>query len=289
MSHALARRLPALRGVRRRTGRPDLLLIAAAVVITATLLVAVAAPLIAPYGPYEVDPTAVFASPSPQHWLGTDDLGRDIFSRILYGARLTLAGPALVTVLVGLIGTVLAIASAWFGGAVDNVITRALDVVLAFPGLILAIIAAAVLGTGFAVPVLFISIAYVPVFARVVRSAAQREMGMPYVAALRISGASPWTICVRHVVPNLLPLIVVQSTVGFGYALLDLAAISFLGLGLQPPTAEWGLMIANGKSAILSGFPQQSLFAAIAVVVVVVAVNILGERLAERFGIEEQA
>jgi peptide/nickel transport system permease protein len=286
MAHPLAPSLRSIGRVGRRTGRRDPVFVAAAGVVGAAALLAILAPVVAPYEPTTVDPTATYQAPSAAHWLGTDDLGRDIASRLLYGARLSLAGPLLVTLFVALAGTTLAIVAAWRGGVVDTVVTRALDILLSFPGLVLAVIAVAVLGTGFWVPVLFIGIAFVPIYTRVVRAAAMREMALPYVAALRIQGASPLRICLRHVVPNLAGLMVVQSTVGFGYALLDLAAISFLGLGLQPPVAEWGLMIANGKASILAGYPQQSLYAAVAVVIVVVAVNILGERLAERFGVE---
>jgi peptide/nickel transport system permease protein len=134
-----------------------------------------------------------------------------------------------------------------------------------------------------------LSIAYVPIIARVVRSAALKERNLPYVAALHVQGASGWTICLRHVVPNLLPLIVVQSAIGFGYAMLDLAAISFLGLGIQPPSPDWGVMVAGGQSAILDGNPQQSLYAAAVVVVAVVSFNLVGQRLAQLFQLEEHA
>ncbi len=132
-----------------------------------------------------------------------------------------------------------------------------------------------------------LSIAYVPIVARVVRTAALKERALPYIAALQVQGASGWTICLRHLLPNLLPLIVVQAAIGFGYAMLDLAAISFLGLGIQPPSPDWGVMIAGGQPAILDGNPQQSLYAALTVVVAVVSFNLVGERLARRFRIEE--
>ncbi|MDA2812649.1 ABC transporter permease [Nocardiopsis sp. RSe5-2] len=287
MSAIHAERVPAVRGALRRAAARDPLLAAAGCVAALAVAAAVAAPLIAPYDPAGVDQLEVFGPPSAAHWLGTDDLGRDVLSRIIHGARPTLAGPALVVLVSGVLGTALGVAAAWFGGRTDAVLSRALEVVLAFPGLVLAVIAAAVLGTGFAAPVVVLSIAYVPVLARVVRAAAIREAHLPYVEALRLQGASGPTICLRHLLPNLAPLILVQSTVGFGYALLDLAAVNFLGLGLQPPAAEWGLMIADGRSAVLGGHPGQALFPAAAVVAVVVSVNVLGERLADRFGLVE--
>lgn len=257
--------------------------------VVAALLVAVAifAPLIAPHDPEAIDPINVFASASAAHPLGTDDTGRDLLSRLIYGARPSLAGPAIVVLLSSTAGVLLAVTAGWLGGPVDAVISRALDILFAFPGLILAVVVAAVFGAGFVAPVIALSIAYTPVIARVLRSAVLRERSLPYVAALRVQGASGLAICVRHIIPNLAPLVLVQSAVGFGYAMLDLASISFLGLGIQPPTPDWGVMAANGQPSILDGHPQQSLYAALIVVVAVVSFNLVGERLAQRFEIEE--
>jgi peptide/nickel transport system permease protein len=214
--------------------------------------------------------------------LGTDDQGRDILSRLLYGARTSLGGPALVVLLAATAGTVLAVSAAWFGGWFDALVSRVIDLLFSFPGLLLAIVVVALFGSGFIAPVIALSIAYTPSVARVLRSVAVRERNLPYVAALRIQGASGPAICLRHIVPNLLPILLVQVTVGFGYAMIDLAAISFLGLGLQPPSSDWGLMIAEGQPAILNGAPQQALFAAATVLVAVVSFNVLGEAIARR-------
>jgi peptide/nickel transport system permease protein len=251
------------------------------------VLAALLAPLIAPHDPNAIDPLHAFAPASAAHPLGTDDTGRDLLSRLIWGARPSLAGPALVIVLSTSVGACLAIVGAWRGGWADAAIARLLEVLFAFPGLILAVVAAAVFGAGFVAPVIALSIAYVPVVARVVRTAALKERSLPYVAALQVQGASGWSICLRHLLPNLLPLIVVQSAIGFGYAMLDLAAISFLGLGVQPPSPDWGVMVAGGQPAILDGNPQQSLYAALTVVIAVVSFNLVGERLARRFRIEE--
>jgi peptide/nickel transport system permease protein len=270
-----------------RLGRVGWLSVLAATVAVLLVLVAVLAPLIAPHDPEAIDPLNVFAASSAAHPLGTDDTGRDLLSRLIYGARPSLAGPAIVVLISSTLGTLLALAAGWLGGPVDAVLSRGLDILFAFPGLILAVVAAAVFGAGFVAPVAALSIAYTPVIARVLRSAVLREVGLPYVAALRVQGASGARICFRHIVPNIAPLVLVQSAVGFGYAMLDLAAISFLGLGIQPPTPDWGVMAANGQPAILDGNPQQSLYAALVVVVAVVAFNLVGERLAQRFEIEE--
>lgn len=261
----------------------------AATVCALLTLTAIFAPLLAPHDPNAIDPLNAFAPASSAHWLGTDDTGRDLFSRLLLGARPSLAGPALVIVISTTAGALLAIAGAWRGGWLDAAIARVLEVLFAFPGLILAVVAAAVFGAGFVAPVLALSLAYVPVIARVLRTAALKERNLPYIAALQVQGASGWSICLRHLVPNLLPLIVVQSAIGFGYAMLDLAAISFLGLGVQPPSPDWGVMVAGGQPAILDGSPQQSLYAALVVVVAVVCFNLVGERLAQLFDVEERA
>lgn len=251
------------------------------------VLLAIFAPLLAPHDPEAIDPLFVFAEPSSEHWLGTDDTGRDLLSRLIHGARPSLAGPAIVVMLSSTFGLVLALAAGWLGGAVDGVISRALDVLFAFPGLIIAVVAAAVFGAGFTAPVAALALAYTPIIARVLRAAVIRERSLPYVAALRVQGASGWRICLRHIVPNVVPLLLVQSAVGFGYAMLDLASISFLGLGTQPPTPDWGVMAANGQPSILDGNPEQSLYAAVVVVVAVVSFNLVGERLARHFDLED--
>ncbi|MEV6342689.1 ABC transporter permease [Actinoplanes sp. NPDC051851] len=256
----------------------------AGAVCAIAVLVAVLAPWLAPHDPNAVDPLNAYAAFSPEHPLGTDDLGRDLLSRLIMGSRTSLAGPLIVVLAAGVAGTALAISAAWFGGWFDAAVSRVLDILFAFPGLVLAITVAAIFGAGFVAPVVALSVGYLPMIARVMRAAALRERSLPYIEALRVQGFSGWHICRRHLLPNLAPLLVVQAAIGFGYAMIDLASISFLGLGLQPPAADWGLMIANGQPSILAGFPQQSLEAAIAVVITVVAFTVVAERLAERFG-----
>jgi peptide/nickel transport system permease protein len=256
----------------------------AAVICVLVILTALLAPWIAPYDPDALDPLNAYAPFSATHPLGTDDLGRDLLSRLIHGSRTSLAGPLIVVLAAGTIGATVAISAAWFGGWFDALISRALDVLFAFPGLVLAITVAALFGSGFVTPVVALSLAFVPVIARVMRAAALRERNLPYIEALRVQGFGAWHICLRHLVPNLAPLLMAQAAIGFGYAMIDLASISFLGLGLQPPAADWGLMIANGQPSILAGFPQQSIAAAVAVVITVVAFTSVAERLASRFG-----
>jgi peptide/nickel transport system permease protein len=266
----------------RATARGNGVLIAAGTVVALAIVAAVCAPLIAPYDPEAVDPLAVYQGSTGAHWLGTDDTGRDILSRILYGARLSLLAPAVVTVVASVVGSALAISGAWLGGWYDRVVSSALNVVFGFPGLILAVVGAAVFGAGLQVAVVTLSVAYLPYVARTVRGAALREVHLPYVSALRMLGLPGWRICLRHLTPALLPLVLVQVTVSFGYTLLDVAAFSFIGLGAQPPTAEWGLMVAQGASGVLAGRAEQSLYAGLVIVVFVIACTLLGNGLSRR-------
>ncbi|ORT57052.1 ABC transporter permease [Streptomyces sp. CB03238] len=280
MSIALLSRTPRAKAA---AGRPrDRVTLAAGGVVALFVLLAALGPLVAPYDPNAVDPLGVNAGPSGAHLLGTDDTGRDILSRLICGTRSSLAAPALVILISTTLGTLLALTAAWAGGWLDRFVSGALDVVFGFPGLIMAVLAAAVFGAGLTAPVVALSIAYLPLITRVVRSAALKERNLPYVSALQLLGAPTARIWLRHLLPNLLPLVLVQATIGFGYALLDVAAISFLGLGSQPPDPEWGLMVANGAPSILAGQPQQSLYAGLVILVVVVAFNLLGTGLSRR-------
>jgi peptide/nickel transport system permease protein len=257
-------------------------LIGSAAVISIATLIAVLGPLIAPYNPELPNLSQYFVGPTPEHLLGFDGQGRDVLSRLLVGARTSMIGPLAVTLICMTLGSLLAVTAAWRGGAYDAVISSGLDVVFAFPGILLAVLAAAVFGAGLLAPVLALSVAYTPYVARVLRGAALRERAQPYVAALEVQGASATAICLRHLIPNLLHLLVAQATTLFGYAMVDLAAISYLGLGIQPPAADWGVMVSENQQGIIQGYSIPSLAAGICIVIVVVAFNILGERLYER-------
>ena len=266
---------------RRRRGFSPALIISAAVIVAAAL-VAVFGPLIAPYNPETPQLSQYFVGPSPEHLLGFDASGRDVLSRLLYGARTSMIGPLAVTLICMTLGSLLAVTAAWRGGTYDAVISSGLDIVFAFPGILLAVLAAAVFGGGLLAPVLALSVAYTPYVARVLRGAALRERAQQYVAALEVQGASSIAICLRHLIPNMLHLVVAQATTLFGYAMVDLAAISFLGLGVQPPAADWGVMVSENQQGIIQGYSIPALSAGLCIVVVVVAFNILGERLYER-------
>jgi peptide/nickel transport system permease protein len=193
-------------------------------------------------------------------------------------------GPLGVIALATLIGVCAALVAAWWGGWVDSSISGVLDVLFAFPGLLLAIGASAVFGAGLLAPVLALGIAYTPYVARVVRSMAIRERALPYVAAATVLGLPRRRILFRHLLPGLAPLIFTQATLAFGYATIDLAAISFLGLGVQPPSSDWGLMVAQGRPGILAGHPGEALYPAIALLLVVLSVMAIGRRFARQTG-----
>lgn len=283
MTSSLASRGPLSRVRSRRSdSRVDTVVVVTGSFIALLVITAVFAPWIAPSDPNFGSILSSNQGPSAAHLLGTDSFGRDILSRLIYGARLSLLGPALIIVISTSIGTVLAIACAWFGGWFDQVVSRVADIFFAFPGLILAMLAVAMFGPGLVAPVIALSIAYTPYLLRVIRSEALRQRNLPYVAACYVGGLSARTICTRHILPNVTPLLIVQATLSFGYALVDLAAVSYLGLGVQPPTAEWGIMVSTGQSSILAGHPQESLFAGVMIIVTVVAFNLLGDRLAAR-------
>ncbi|TRW80974.1 ABC transporter permease [Mycolicibacterium sp. 018/SC-01/001] len=275
----------AVQASRRRfatMGQPAL--IASSSIAALLIVLAVVGPWIAPYDPDATDVLAAREGMSPQHLLGTDSLGRDILSRALTGARLSLTAPALIVAISAVLGTALAIFSAWHGGAVDRMINRLLNVMFSVPGILVAVLASAVFGAGFWAPVLALGVVYTPYVARVVRSVALRERQRAYVESLQLAGVSSLQICVRHLAPNVMPIVVAQATYGFGSALADFAAISFIGLGVQPPASEWGVMVSDGRSELLDGAILQSLVAGTLIVATVIVFNVLGAQLSSRSG-----
>ncbi|MFC9557196.1 ABC transporter permease [Rhodococcus sp. NPDC056960] len=266
----------------RRHRRFDPVTIVAGTVLVVLVTAAVIGPWVTPYDPQQVDILASNLPPSAHHLFGTDSLGRDIFSRALAGARLSLIGPVIVVLISSALGTLLALAAAWYGGRLDTALSRVVDVMLAFPSILVAVLAVGIFGVGLAAPVVALTLAYVPYFARIVRATAIREAHLPYVEACQMAGFSTWRINFRHILPAVAPTIGAQATITMGTALVELAAISFIGLGAQPPSSEWGLMVAEGSTALLSGYPYQTIAGGILIVLTVVSVNVLGERAAQR-------
>ncbi|PZG52791.1 ABC transporter permease [Spongiactinospora gelatinilytica] len=273
--------LRAGRGGRGERGRLGALGMAAAGVIVLAVVLAAVGPILTTADPNASDITHAYGAPAAGHPLGFDGQGRDLLSRLLTGARTSLLGPLWIVTLSMAAGIAVAITAAWVGGWLDSVVSAVLEVMFAFPGVLLAMLVAAVFGPGLNAAVLALAVAYIPYIARLVRSAALAERRKPYIQALEVQGASALSICVRHLVPNLLPIIAAQATLFFSYAMVDLAIVSFFGLGVQPPDADWGTMVGGGQSGVLQGYPAESLLAGGCIVVLVVAFNLLGERLSE--------
>jgi peptide/nickel transport system permease protein len=255
---------------------------ASAAVIALATFAAIFGPLLAPYPPNLPNLSLAWVGPVGGHLLGFDFQGRDVFSRLLAGAQSSMLGPLAVVVLSMIAGALLAVVAAWRRGAADAVISSGLDILFAFPGILLAVLATAVFGAGLTAAAIALSIAYMPYVARVLRGVALRERSQPYIAALEVQGSPATVICLRHLIPNMLPLIVAQATIMFGWAMVDLAAISYLGLGVQPPQANWGVMISENQTGIVQGYPLPALSAGVCIVAVVIAFNVLGERLFEQ-------
>ncbi|MGW5239842.1 ABC transporter permease [Monashia sp. NPDC004114] len=266
--------------LRRRGG--SWLVVVSGAVLLAFVLVALLAPLLAPYDPTTPDLADALAPPSPQHWLGTDQLGRDTLSRLVFGARSSLIGPLAVVVVSTLLGVVLGLVAGWRGGWVDATLSRVFDILFAFPGLLLAILAVSLFGKGLGAPVVAMAIAYTPFLARQVRGLVLSAKSRTYVAAYLVQGFAPTDVAFRRVLPNIAPTVLAQATVMFGYALLDLAALSFLGLGVQPPTPDWGAMINESRGAVLLGEPLSAVVPSLAVILTVVAFNVVGEEIGDR-------
>lgn len=243
-------------------------------VFSATLI----GPIVVPYDPADQDLALRLEGPTGFHWFGLDELGRDILSRVLAGGRISLmVGLVVVTVSV-VVGVCVGAVAGYFGGWIDEVISRAIDVLLAFPGLLLAIALVAVLGPNLQNTVLALaSIGWVG-YARLVRGQALRARELDYVHAARALGAAPLRILTRHVIPSTLPAVSVQATLGMGSAILSEASLSFLGLGVQPPTPSWGTMLSYGRVHLLDA-PHLTVFPGLALAALVLGFNFLGDGL----------
>ena len=254
---------------------------AAGLAIMALLvLVAAAAPLVTPHGPAEQFRDSFLMPPfqSASFPLGTDSLGRDILTRLIYGAQLSLLIGAVVVALSLSVGTLLGLSAAFAGGVLDVAIMRTMDVLLVFPSLLLAIVVVAILGPGLTNAMLAVAVVLLPGYVRLARAAALGELAREYVVATRSAGAGVWRLMLLVVLPNCAAPLIVQATLGFSAAILDAAALGFLGLGAQPPTPEWGTMLADALQ-----FYQRAwwllAFPGIAILVTVMAFNLLGDGL----------
>ncbi len=252
------------------------------IVLILILVMAIAAPLMVMFDPNVQELGLSLKPPSAQHWLGTDKMGRDIWSRIVFGARPTLAGAVLVVLISELVGVPLGLISGYYGGRVDNIIMRILDLLLAFPALLLAILIVATFGRGLTNTVIALGIVYVPAISRVVRSVTMVQRQQVYVEAAHALGYGDIRILFHHILPNVASPIFVQSTIDLAYAILDIAALSFLGLGIQPPDPDWGSMLAEGKAHLLLS-PYVAIFSGLAIMIAVIAFNLFGDGLRAQF------
>lgn len=258
--------------------RQNKLAAASAVLILLIILAAVFAPLVAPYDHLAQSLTDRLQTPSMAHWLGTDELGRDVLSRIIFGARISLTIGLVPTLISMAIGTVLGLCAGVYGGKVDFVIMRLADVMLAFPSLLLAMVVMYTMGGGLINIFIALSLINWASTARVVRSQTLSLKEKEYVEAARSIGVSRWKIMFRHILPNCLPSLIVLFTLSIPSAILSEASLSFLGVGAQPPSASWGLMAVRGKKYLFSE-PWLCIAPSVAIMIVVLAFNFLGDGL----------
>ncbi len=248
------------------------------IVITILVVLAIFAEQIAPFDPLQIRAGDPFTTPGIPHLMGTDQFGRDLFSRVLYGARLSLR-IGIVSVCIGLFtGTFLGMVSGYYGGWLDRIIMRFIDAMLAFPGIMLALAIVATLGSSLTNVMIAVGIAYIPTYTRLVRSTVLSTKEEIYVLAARSLGAQTPRILLRHILPNILAPIIVISTVSIGTAIISAASLGYLGLGAQPPTPEWGLILNQGRSHMRQAW-WISTFPGLMIMVTVFAINVLGDGL----------
>jgi len=249
-----------------------------AFIVAVAVLAALIGPIVAPFDSASQDLALRLDGPSMQHWFGLDELGRDILSRVLAGARISMLVGLVVVSVSSTVGIAIGAAAGYFGGRVDEILSRAIDILMAFPGLLLAIAMVAVLGPSLFNVVFALSLIGWVGYARLVRGQVLRARELEFVQAARALGASTPRVLVRHVIPTTLPAVSVQATLGMGGAILAEASLSFLGLGVQPPTPSWGTMLNYGRIHLLDA-PHLTVFPGLAIAVLVLGFNFLGDGL----------
>jgi glutathione transport system permease protein len=262
-----------------RKFRQQRVALVAGVFVLLLVVVAIIAPAIAPYDPENFfDYDALNAAPSAAHWFGVDSLGRDIFSRILVGSRISLSAGLLSVVIGAIVGTFFGLLAGYYEGWWDRIVMRISDVLFAFPGILLAIGVVAILGNGMINVVCAVAIFSIPAFARLVRGNTLTLKHLTYIEAAKSIGASDWTIIMRHILPGTISSVVVYFTMRIGTSIITAASLSFLGLGAQPPTPEWGAML-NEARADMAMAPHVAIFPSLAIFLTVLAFNLLGDGL----------
>ena len=262
--------------LRRALAHP--LVVTGSIIVLALAVVAVFGRWLAPFDPTSMDFSARFAPPSLAHPFGTDDFGRDVFSRVLFGAAVSFKVAFIAVGISGTVGVLLGLVAGFLGGWIDEVVMRVMDVLFAFPAVLLAITVMAILGRGVGNAMVAIAIVYIPIFARVTRGAVISVRGREFVTAARAMGQGQWRIMLRHVLPNALGPIIVQTSLSLAFAILAEAALSFFGLGTQPPAPSWGRMLSEGRSFLYQA-PWMGIFPGLAIMVTVLGFNLLGDGL----------
>lgn len=258
-----------------RRNRPAML---GSFIFVVIVLMVIFAPQVTRFDPIEPDYRARYSPPSTEHWFGTDRTGRDVFTRVIYGGRISLR-VGLIAVFIGVsLGTTLGLISGFYGGWVDNVIMRFMDFVLAMPGILLAITIVFALGPDLFNVMIAVGISTMPQYARVVRASVLSARELQYVEAARAAGAGDIKLMVRHILPNIVAPVLVLATLGLGSAVLSVAALSFLGLGAAPPTPEWGLLISDGRGVLRNAW-WVATFPGLFIMLTVLAVNLIGDGL----------
>ena len=262
-------------------GRPGRVTLAVGLALLALWLASsAAAPWLAPFPPDRTDLLAILEPPSAAHWFGTDQLGRDIFSRVLYGGRTVLAVAPAATLLGLVLGAAIGLAAACAGRRTDEVVMRTLDAVMAFPIVVLAMLALAFLGSGTLNVILVIGLVFAPLIARTVRASALAEARKEYVQAARLRGEGMLFVMAAEILPNVRGPLIVEGTLRLGYAVFTSATLGFLGLGVQPPTPDWGLMVSENQGLLVSA-PWTILFPSLAIALVVVGIGLAADGLKE--------
>jgi len=261
-----------------RRCRRDRMVVAGVLIVGLVAGAAIAAPLVAPHDPAAVDARAILAPPSAEHWLGTDNLGRDIFSRLVYGARWSLGAAAIAATAIVALGITVGLVAGYVGGLVDDIAMRFVDVLLAFPSLVLALAIVGTLGPSLQNVLIGMVAVWWVDYARVMRGLTLSVRDREYVTAAQCAGASAGHVMLRHVLPNVVPSVLVLATLELGGLILAISGLSFLGLGAQPPTPEWGTMLNDGRP-FFQRAPQLMLYPGLAITLVVVGCNLLGDGL----------
>lgn len=263
--------------VMKQMSKNKLAMIGLAIFIVEIVL-AILAPYISPYSYTKMDMTACFATPSATHFFGCDDMGRDIFSRVLYGARYSISIGILAVGFAVVIGCVIGAIAGYFGGQVDNIIMRLLDIIQAIPGMLMMIVISAVLGPGYFNTIIAMSFGTIPGMARMLRAQMLKERTNEYIEAATSINCSTFRIIFHHLIPNCLSPIIVQATMGVGQTITLAAGLSFIGLGVQPPIPEWGAMLSASRQFMRQA-PHLVVFPGLAIAVTVLALNLMGDGL----------